>query len=54
MQYFHPFEVAEYMRAVRSEGEVGRKCIQERIQAIESGEQTPNDILTHILRMTCK
>ncbi len=54
IQYFHPFEAAKYKKSVRSEREIGRKCIRERIQAIESGEQTPNDILTHILLMACK
>ena len=53
-QYLHPFEAAKYKKVVRDVRAVGRKCIQERIKAIESGEQTPNDILTHILRMACE
>ena len=54
IQYFHPFEAAKYKKMAEYAREVGRKCIRERIQAIESGTPTPNDILTHILRMACK
>ena len=32
--------------------QLGRECIQKRINAIESGEQVPNDILTHIVKIT--
>ena len=54
MQYFHPFKAAEYRKIVRAIREIGRVCIMERIQKIEGGEQVPNDILTHILRLACE
>ena len=34
---------------------IGRDCMKMRIQAIEDGEQMPNDILSwHILGMACE
>ena len=53
-QYLHPFEAAKYKNTIRNARAFGRKCIEERIQAIESSKQTPNDILTHILQMLCE
>ena len=29
---------------------IGKDCIQRRIKAIENGEETPSDLLTHILQ----
>ena len=54
MQYYHPFEAALYRRTSRSLRAIGRDCIKRRIQMIENGEKVPNDILTHILQLTCK
>lgn len=54
MQYYHPFEAAEYRKVSRSLRAIGRDCIKKRIQMIESGERVPNDILTHILQLACK
>ena len=53
-QYLHPFEAAKYRNAARSVRAIGRDCIKRRIQSIESGEQVPNDILTHILQLSCE
>ena len=38
----------ETARALRA---VGRECVWKRINAVENGEQVPNDILTHILKI---
>ena len=54
IQFLHPFEAAKYRDAVQSIRAIGRDCIKGRIQMIESGEQVPNDILTHILQIPCK
>ncbi|XP_038072893.1 cholesterol 24-hydroxylase-like isoform X2 [Patiria miniata] len=40
-------EVRESIRFLR---ETGRRCIEERLRAIEKQEEVPNDILTHILK----
>ena len=54
LQYLHPFQAAKYRSVVRQIRAIGRNCIKERIQVIENNEQTPNDILSHILQMACK
>ena len=51
LQYYHPFKAEEYRRTSRAIRAIGRDCIKKRIQLIESGEQVPNDILTHILQV---
>lgn len=53
-QYLHPLEAAKYRNAARSVRAIGRDCIKRRIQSIEDGEQVPNDILTHILQISCE
>lgn len=32
----------------------GKDCIQKRLKAIEKGKDVPDDILTRILKRTCK
>ena len=53
-QYLHPFEAVKYRQAAKDIRAIGRDCIKRRIKMIESGEQVPNDILTHILQIPCK
>jgi len=51
-QYMHPFKTKLYRESVKAIRTIGRECIQKRINAIENGEQVPNDILTQIIRIT--
>ena len=53
-QYFHPFEAKGYRKAVRPLSTIGNKCIVKRIKALDNGEEVPNDILTHILKVASK
>ena len=53
-QYLHPLEAEEYREVVRALRLVGEDCIKKRILMVESGELVPNDILTHILQITCE
>ena len=48
----HPFKTKLYRESVKAIRMIGRECIQKRINAIENGEQVPNDILTQIIRIT--
>ncbi|KAL5496599.1 hypothetical protein EMCRGX_G012912 [Ephydatia muelleri] len=50
-QYLHPFEAKGYRKAVRALRTIGKECIVKRIKALDSGEEVPNDILTHILKV---
>lgn len=50
-QYLHPYEAEGYREVIRALRMIGRDCIKTRIQMVETGEQVPNDILTHILQM---
>ncbi|KAL5496578.1 hypothetical protein EMCRGX_G012887 [Ephydatia muelleri] len=51
IQYLHPFEAKGYRKAVRALRTIGKECIVKRIKALDSGEEVPNDILTHILKV---
>ena len=51
LQFLHPLEAEGYRETVRAIRTIGRDCIQKRIRTIESGEQPPNDILSHILQV---
>ena len=52
LQYWNPSEAEGYRETTRAVRKLGRKCIQERIDAIRNGEEVPNDILSNILRIT--
>ena len=54
LQYLHPLEAEGYRETVRAIRAIGRDCIQKRIRTIKSGEQPPNDILSHILQVVSK
>ncbi len=54
LQYIHPLEAEAYRETVRAIRIIGRDCIKKRIAMVESGEEVPNDILTHILGLACK
>ena len=49
--YLHPLEAEGYRETVRAIRTIGRDCIQKRVRTIKSGEQPPNDILSHILQV---
>ena len=51
LQYLHPSKALGYYETARALRAVGRECVWKRINAIENGEQVPNDILTHILKI---
>ena len=54
LQYLHPLEAEGYRETARAIRAIGRDCIQKRIRTIKSGEQPPNDILSHILQVVSK
>ena len=54
LQFLHPVMAEGYRETVRAIRTIGRDCIQKRIRTIESGEQPPNDILSHILKVVSK
>ena len=54
LQYLHPLEAEGYRKTVRAIRAIGRDCIQKRIRSIKSGEQPPNDILSHIQKVVSK
>ena len=54
MQLLHPLKAKEYAKSARAMRSIGRECIKKRIKLIENGNEVPNDILTHILRVACK
>ena len=33
---------------------IGKECIEKRLKAIDNEEETPNDVLTQILKASCK
>ena len=50
LQLLHPRETEMYRESVAAMRKIGRDCIEKRINAVISGEEVPNDILTQILR----
>ena len=53
-QYMHPIETESYRETARAIRMIGKDCIERRIRAIKTGEQVPNDILSHILEHASK
>ena len=51
-KFQHPVLAKGYRETIRAIRTIGRECVQKRISAIENGEQVPNDILTHIVKIT--
>jgi len=51
-KFQHPVLAKGYRETIRAIRTIGRECVQKRITAIENGEQVPNDILTHIVKIT--
>lgn len=47
-------EAKGFREAVDAMRRIGEKCIEKRIQDIKNEEETPDDILTHILQSACK
>lgn len=45
------YKIAQVVKKIR---EIGRHCIQERMVAIEKGDEIPQDILSQILRIVRK
>ena len=50
----HPIETESYRETARAIRIIRKDCIERRIRAIKTGEQVPNDILSHILERTSK
>ncbi len=54
LQFYSPAETKEYQDAISAVRKLGRDQIEARIKAIESGQETPTDLLNHILQLACK
>ncbi|XP_064393862.1 cholesterol 24-hydroxylase-like [Halichondria panicea] len=51
MRFYSPVETKEYQDAISAVRKLGRDQIEARIKAIESGQETPTDLLNQILQL---